>query len=100
MSKQAKPSRKYHYVPQAQLRHFASDVGRRSIWIYDKGLDRSWVAVEQVASYDDEVDRLVDCEPHQVIERRAGRGADLDDGQAVVSRQAVERTGRRQRAGT
>lgn len=44
MSKQAKPSRKHHYVPQAQLRLFASDADRRSIWVYDKGLDRSWVS--------------------------------------------------------
>ncbi|WP_409929077.1 DUF4238 domain-containing protein [Sphingomonas sp. BAUL-RG-20F-R05-02] len=44
MSKQAKPSRKHHYVPQAQLRHFASDADRRSIWVYDKGLDRSWIS--------------------------------------------------------
>ena len=44
MSKQAKPSRKHHYVPQAQLRHFASDADRRSIWVFDKGLDRSWIS--------------------------------------------------------
>ncbi|HET7574975.1 MAG TPA: DUF4238 domain-containing protein [Sphingomicrobium sp.] len=44
MSKQAKPSKKHHYVPQAQLRHFASDADGKSIWVYDKGLDRSWVS--------------------------------------------------------
>jgi hypothetical protein len=31
-------------VPQAQLRHFASDADRRSIWVYDKFLDRSWIS--------------------------------------------------------
>lgn len=44
MSKLAKPSKKHHYVPQAQLRHFANDAGRKSIWVYDKALGRSWVS--------------------------------------------------------
>lgn len=44
MPKPARPSKKHHYVPQAQLRHFASDPERKSIWVYDKGLDRSWVS--------------------------------------------------------
>lgn len=44
MSKEARPSKKHHYVPQAQLRHFASDAERKSIWVYDKILDRSWIS--------------------------------------------------------
>jgi hypothetical protein len=44
MSKQAKPSKKHHFVPQSQLRHFASDTDRKSIWVYDKARDRSWIS--------------------------------------------------------
>lgn len=44
MSTTPKPSKKHHFVPQAQLRHFASDADRKSIWVYDKGRDRSWVS--------------------------------------------------------
>jgi hypothetical protein len=44
MSKTAKPSKKHHFVAQAQLRHFASDADRKSIWVYDKGRNRSWVS--------------------------------------------------------
>lgn len=39
-----KPSKKHHFVPQAQLRHFASDAERRSIWVYDKVRERSWLS--------------------------------------------------------
>lgn len=44
MPKSPKPSKKHHYVAQAQLRHFASDVDRKSIWVYDKARDRSWIS--------------------------------------------------------
>lgn len=44
MPKSSKPSKKHHFVAQAQLRHFASDGECRSIWVYDKGLYRSWVS--------------------------------------------------------
>lgn len=44
MPKTAKPSKKHHYVAQAQLRHFASDAGRKSIWVFDKAHDRSWIS--------------------------------------------------------
>lgn len=44
MSKAPKPSKKHHFVPQAQLRHFASDADQKSIWVYDKGRDRSWLS--------------------------------------------------------
>lgn len=44
MSTTPKPSKKHHFVPQAQLRHFASGADRKSIWVYDKGRDRSWVS--------------------------------------------------------
>lgn len=40
--KPQKPSKKHHFVPQAQLRHFANDDAGRSIWVYDKVRDRSW----------------------------------------------------------
>ena len=44
MPKSAKPSKKHHFVAQAQLRHFASDADRKSIWVYDKARDRSWIS--------------------------------------------------------
>lgn len=44
MPKSAKPSKKHHFVAQAQLRHFASDADRKSIWVYDKALNRSWIS--------------------------------------------------------
>lgn len=31
-------------MPQAQLRHFASDPDRRSMWVYDKRLDKAYVS--------------------------------------------------------
>ncbi len=44
ISKTAKPSKKHHFVPQAQLRHFAHDPDRRSIWVFDKRSDRAWIS--------------------------------------------------------
>jgi hypothetical protein len=44
MPKLSKPSKKHHFVPQAQLRHFAQDVDQRSIWVFDKRTDRAWVS--------------------------------------------------------
>jgi hypothetical protein len=44
MPKSAKPSKKHHYVAQAQLRHFASDADLKSIWVYDKARNRSWIS--------------------------------------------------------
>jgi hypothetical protein len=38
----AKPSKKHHYVPQAQLRHFASDAERRSIQVFNKVTGKSY----------------------------------------------------------
>ncbi len=42
MSKNGTKSKKHHYVPQAQLRHFACDTRRKTIWVFDKSTDRSW----------------------------------------------------------
>lgn len=36
------PSRKHHFVPQAQLRIFAADLKRRSIHVFDKKTGRSY----------------------------------------------------------
>lgn len=44
MSKPSKPAKKHHFVPQAQLRHFAQDAERRSIWVFDKTSGRSWIS--------------------------------------------------------
>jgi len=44
MPKTAKPSKKHHFVAQAQLRHFASGADRKQIWVYDKARDRSWIS--------------------------------------------------------
>lgn len=44
MSKPSKPPKKHHFVPQAQLRHFALDPEQRSIWVFDKTTDRAWVS--------------------------------------------------------
>jgi hypothetical protein len=35
-------SKKHHFVPQAQLRHFASDTRRRSLFVFDKQTGRSF----------------------------------------------------------
>lgn len=39
-----RPSKKHHFVPQAQLRHFAADPERRSIYVFAKRTDRSFLA--------------------------------------------------------
>ena len=44
MSKPQKPAKKHHFVPQAQLRHFAPDAERRSVWVFDKQRDRAWIS--------------------------------------------------------
>lgn len=44
MPKPAKPPKKLHFVPQAQLRHFAQDDDQRSISVFDKRTDRAWVS--------------------------------------------------------
>ena len=42
MNKQSKPSKKHHFVPQAQLRHFAADPEQRSLFAFDKQTDRAF----------------------------------------------------------
>lgn len=37
-----KPSKKHHYVTQAQLRHFAADAERRFLFVFGKRADRSF----------------------------------------------------------
>ncbi|KZD21159.1 hypothetical protein A4A58_15390 [Tardiphaga robiniae] len=37
-----RPSKKHHFVPQAQLRHFAGDTDERFIFVFDKQTDRSF----------------------------------------------------------
>lgn len=44
VSKPSKSAKKHHFVPQAQLRHFAQDPERRSIWVFDKITGRSWIS--------------------------------------------------------
>ena len=44
MSPRPKPSKKHHFVPQAQLRHFAADPDRSSIWVSDKRTGRAWIS--------------------------------------------------------
>ncbi|MFP9139278.1 DUF4238 domain-containing protein [Devosia sp. XGJD_8] len=39
----SRPSKKHHFVPQAQLRHFAADPQRRSIYVFAKRSDRSFL---------------------------------------------------------
>lgn len=39
----SRPSKKHHFVPQAQLRHFAADDKRRSIYVFAKQTDRSFL---------------------------------------------------------
>lgn len=38
----SRPSKKHHFVPQAQLRHFAADADRRFLFGFDKRTDRSF----------------------------------------------------------
>jgi hypothetical protein len=38
----SRPSKKHHFVPQAQLRHFAADAEQRFIYVFAKGTDRSF----------------------------------------------------------
>ncbi|KQP24979.1 DUF4238 domain-containing protein [Methylobacterium sp. Leaf100] len=37
-----RPSKKHHFVPQAQLRHFAADEERRFLFVFDKQTSRSY----------------------------------------------------------
>lgn len=38
----SRPSKKHHFVPQAQLRNFAADTERRFLFVLDKQTDRSF----------------------------------------------------------
>lgn len=38
----SRPPKKHHFVPQAQLRHFAADAERRSIFVFDKRSGKSF----------------------------------------------------------
>ena len=38
----SRPSKKHHFVPQAQLRHFSADAKRRFLFAFDKRDDRSF----------------------------------------------------------
>lgn len=40
--KPPRPSKKHHFVPQAQLRHFAADSRQNSIFVFDKMSDTSY----------------------------------------------------------
>lgn len=42
MSQPSKPSKKHHFVPQAELRHFAADADQRFLFVFDKRTDRSF----------------------------------------------------------
>ncbi len=44
MANPPNPSKKHHYVPQAQLRHFAIDSDQKQIWVFDKQSGRSWTS--------------------------------------------------------
>lgn len=49
-----RPSRNHHFVPQAQLRHFAADPKRHSIYVFDKRSDRSFLtAIANAGSKND-----------------------------------------------
>lgn len=37
-----RPPKKHHFVPQAQLRHFAADLERRSIFVFDKSSGKTF----------------------------------------------------------
>lgn len=39
----SRPPKKHHFVPQAQLRHFAGDFERRSIFVFDKRSGKSFL---------------------------------------------------------
>ncbi len=41
------PSKKHHYVPQAQLRHFSIDGAGKRIWVFDKKTDRAFASAIQ-----------------------------------------------------
>lgn len=38
----SRPSKKHHFVPQAQLRHFAADSDKRFLFVFDKQTDHSF----------------------------------------------------------
>jgi len=38
----SRPSKKHHFVPQAQLRHFAADADQHFLFVFDKRTDRSF----------------------------------------------------------
>ena len=42
MSRPSKPSKKHHFVPQSQLRHFAAYGDQRFLLVFDKRTDRSF----------------------------------------------------------
>jgi hypothetical protein len=42
LHRMSRPSQKHHFVPQAQLRHFAADPERRFLFVFDKRTDRSY----------------------------------------------------------
>ena len=42
MRRPSKPSKKHHFVPQAQLRHFAADTEQKFLFVFDKQTDHSF----------------------------------------------------------
>lgn len=50
----SRPSKKHHFVPRAQLRHFAADPERHWIYVFAKGDDRSFrTSIENAGSEND-----------------------------------------------
>ncbi|NTH12019.1 DUF4238 domain-containing protein [Agrobacterium rhizogenes] len=42
MTSSGRPSKKHHFVPQAQLRYFAADADQTFLFVFSKGADRSF----------------------------------------------------------
>ena len=65
MSKKNKPSRKHHFVPQAQLRHFSTDDKHKYLYSLDKQTDASFqISIKNAGSQNDYNSVFIDGKKH------------------------------------
>jgi len=87
MSKPPKPSRKHHYVTQAQLRHFARGVGRTQIHVFDKTTGKNFTSSILDASSENDFNTITEDGGRLNFEAMFDR---VDDAGAAIVAQIVE----------
>ncbi|WP_417489081.1 DUF4238 domain-containing protein [Maricaulis sp.] len=87
MSKRPKPSRKHHYVTQAQLEHFAYDKGRPWVHVFDKATCRSFESSVLNAGSENDFNTIIHNGERLIFEPMFD---EVDGAGADVVRQIIE----------